>query len=109
MTAKQFSELIKDEYKEQEQDEPNPEPIGSTLKNDQNAEAVSKPTERKATPKKKEPEPVARQSTWILEGHFDRLDALKLKQKKRLKQQGKRVSVTSLIDEAIEQYLKKME
>lgn len=112
MTRVQLADQIKEEAMEQRQEPA--EPLG-TEEQKTEPKPKPKPAKKRATPKKKEPEPeaeakpVPRQSTWILEDHFDRLDALKLRQKRRLKQEGKRVSVTSLIDEAIDQYLEKME
>ena len=51
----------------------------------------------------------ARRTAWLREDHLERLELLKFKERQRLKQEGKRVSLTSLIDEALEQYLAQKE
>ncbi|MCI0396385.1 MAG: hypothetical protein L0332_24540 [Chloroflexi bacterium] len=75
--------------------------------------APSTPRLRKAAapPARKEPAPESgppRRTAWLREDHLDRLELLKRKERRRLRQQYKRVSMTSLIDEAIEAYLQKM-
>ncbi len=114
MTKVDLADIITEEVERQEQ-EPKPELIGKEPEIQDLPETKPKKTRTRAKLKKNEPEPeaeaepVARQSTWVTVDQFDRLDALKIRQKKRLKQEGKRASVQSLIEEAIEQYLKKME
>jgi hypothetical protein len=50
-----------------------------------------------------------RRPAWIRLDHLERLDALKHRERKRLRREAKRVSRSTLIDEAIERYLLEME
>jgi hypothetical protein len=53
---------------------------------------------------------IPRRTAWLREDHLDRLEALKRKEKARLRADpNKRVAVSTLIDEAIERYLDEME
>lgn len=97
------------------------EPLGT--KNDEvepaaqvDAETKRKTTKKRSRPKNAEPEPeleklpAPRRTAWLREDHLDRLEVLKRREKARLRDDPeKRVAVTSLIDEAIEQYLAEME
>ena len=51
-------------------------------------------------------EQLERRTAWLREDHLLRLEQLKIKERRRLKRQKKRVSMTTLIDEALEAYLK---
>jgi len=67
---------------------------------------AKRPQNEKAKPQAV-PEEVERRTTWVREDYMVRLETLKLRERARLRKQGKRVSVASLIDEALEQYLDK--
>jgi len=74
---------------------------------------------RRSTPKEPHPEQLVtnvesnsppRRTAWLREDHLDRLEAIKIRDRKRLRTDPyKRVAVTTLIDEAIERYLDEME
>ena len=49
-----------------------------------------------------------RRTVWLREDHLERLEILKIRERSRLKSQGRRASVTTLIDEAVERYLNDM-
>lgn len=66
---------------------------------------------RKSTAAKPKAEPIPeetleRRTAWLLEDHMLRLERLKIQERRRLKREKKRVSMTTLIDEALEAYLK---
>lgn len=52
---------------------------------------------------------IERRPAWIRLDHLERLDALKHRERKRLRCEAKRASRSTLIDEAIERYLLEME
>jgi len=52
---------------------------------------------------------IERRPAWIRVDHLERLDALKHRERKRLRREAKRVTRSTLIDEAIEHYLLEME
>jgi hypothetical protein len=54
-------------------------------------------------------QPIERRPAWIRIDHLERLDILKHRERDRLRREKKRVSRSSLIDEAIEQYLARIE
>jgi hypothetical protein len=49
-----------------------------------------------------------RRTAWLREDHLERLEVLKIRERSRLKSQGRRASITTLIDEAMERYLTHM-
>lgn len=62
------------------------------------------------SPRQDRDEGIPRRTAWLREDHLDRLEALKRKEKARLRADpNKRVAVSTLIDEAIERYLQEME
>lgn len=73
------------------------------------AEPKARPKTQKATPKEEPEKKLPRRTAWLREDHLQRLEALKLRDRGRLQQEGKRVSLTTLIDEALERYLAEME
>lgn len=108
MTAKQLADLIKDEVTEQES-EPKPEPLGKKRETEESPKAEA---QAKTKPKKDEEIPVAvpRKNVAIRSEHARRLRRLKAKELERLGEDSQKiVSIRSLLDNAIEQYLKKME
>jgi hypothetical protein len=69
-----------------------------------------KATASQATRRKAREKEIPRRTAWLREDHLDRLEALKRKEKARLRADpNKRVAVSTLIDEAIERYLEEME
>ena len=65
---------------------------------------------RKTAAAKPKEEPIPeetpeRRTAWLLEEHMLRLERLKIQERRRLKREKKRVSMTTLIDEALEAYL----
>ena len=75
----------------------------------QTSDAPKKKTTRSKSRTQQEPEPaeqLERRTAWLREDHLLRLEQLKIKERRRLKRQKKRVSMTTLIDEALEAYLK---
>ena len=74
---------------------------------------------KRSTPKEARPEQLVtnaegnsppRRTAWLREDHLDRLEAIKIRDRNRLRTDpDKRVAVTTLIDEAIELYLDEME
>ena len=65
---------------------------------------------RKTAAAKPKAEPIPeetpeRRTAWLLEDHMLRLERLKIQERRRLKREKKRVSMTTLIDEALEAYL----
>lgn len=66
----------------------------------------AKPVERITTGRG---ETCERRPAWIRLDHLERLDALKHRERKRLRREAKRASRSTLIDEAIERYLLEME
>ena len=90
-----------------------------TAKEAPRQKAPARPTRTDGTPKrtrktavtKPKAEPIPeeapeRRTAWLLEDHMLRLERLKIQERRRLKREKKRVSMTTLIDEAMEAYLK---
>ena len=65
----------------------------------------TRPDDGKKEPLVEEDSNPTRRTAWIREDHLERLELLKLKERQRLKGEGKRASITALIDEALELYL----
>ena len=63
----------------------------------------------KPASKNKEDQTIERRPAWIRIDHLERLDILKHRERDRLRRERKRVSRSTLIDEAIEQYLARIE
>jgi hypothetical protein len=66
----------------------------------------AKPTSKK---QEDQDQTIERRPAWIRIDHLERLDILKHRERDRLRRERKRVSRSTLIDEAIEQYLDRIE
>lgn len=97
------------------------EKIGSQERKVEPANQAKSQEKRRTTRKRTQPKTpeveivdekpsVPRRTAWLREDHLDRLEALKRREKDRLRADPeKRLAVTTLIDEAIEKYLEEME